>query len=93
MAVTPDGKTLYVSNFARDEVTPISVATGKAGPPVTVARNPAEIVITPDSKRVYVLSNSGQQDGTVTPIMTATNTAGTAVTIAGAAFGRMVLAP
>jgi DNA-binding beta-propeller fold protein YncE len=74
-------------------VTPISVATDTAGPPVTVAQNPGEIVITPDSKRAYVLSGSGSQDGTVTPIVTATNTAGTAVTIAGAAYGRMVLAP
>ena len=61
-------------------VTPVSVATDTAGPPITVAQDPDQIVITPDSKRAYVLS----YDGTVTPIMTATNTAGQTILVADA---------
>ena len=54
-----------------------------------MAQDPDEIVITPDSKRVHVLS----YDGTMTPIVTATNTAGQAVLVADAVDKGMVLAP
>jgi DNA-binding beta-propeller fold protein YncE len=59
-------------------------------PPVTVVQeDPDEIVITPDSKRAYVLSYGG----TVTPIVTATNSAGQPIVIADAVDRGMVLAP
>jgi DNA-binding beta-propeller fold protein YncE len=70
-------------------VTPIAVATDTAGPPVTVAQDPDEIVVTPDSKRAYVLSYGG----TVTPIVTATNSAGQPTVTADAVDRGMVLAP
>jgi hyaluronoglucosaminidase len=70
-------------------VTPISVATDRAGRPIAVAQDPEQIVITPDGKRAYVLS----AHGTVTPIVTATNRAGSAIPISGILFGPMVLAP
>jgi DNA-binding beta-propeller fold protein YncE len=75
---------------------PISVATGTAGVPIRVAGlEPQQIVITPDGRRVYVLSSSGSQprDGVVTPIVTATNTAGRGITIAGGGMGQMAIAP
>jgi DNA-binding beta-propeller fold protein YncE len=58
-------------------------------PPVTVAQDPDEIVITPDGIRAYVLSYGG----TVTPIVTATNSAGQPIVIADALDRGMVLAP
>ncbi|MGH3257664.1 MAG: YncE family protein, partial [Streptosporangiaceae bacterium] len=96
MAITPDGKTLYVADVGSDTVTPISVATNTAGPRITVGPAPDEIVITPDGKRAYVLcvgSGGRQQNGTVLLIATATDTARRVATIAGATFGQMVLAP
>jgi DNA-binding beta-propeller fold protein YncE len=79
---------LYVGDV-EGTVTPISVATDTPGPPITVAPDLNEIVITPDSKRAYVLS----YHGTVTPIVTATNTAEQPILIADAVDGGMVLAP
>ena len=79
IAITPDGKTAYVTS---DEsiVVPIDTATNTPGPPIAVGVNrpglhdqPDGIVITPDGKTVYV-ANIGS--GTVTPIDTATNAPG-----------------
>ena len=44
-------------------VTPIDVATNKAGPPIKIGATPAGIVFTPDSKTAYVMC-----PGSVTPI-------------------------
>ena len=48
IAITPDGKTIYVSNsgqgsVAGDTVTPISTATSKPGKPIMVGKWPSEI--------------------------------------------------
>ena len=89
-------KTLYVADAGSDTVTPISVATNTAGPPITVGPAPDDIVITPDGKRAYVLcigSGGPQQDGTVMVITTATDAVRGVATIAGASFGQMVLVP
>src|ERR1022692_2530350 len=79
IAITPDGKTVYVANHGfdtapADTVIPISTATGKAGKPITVGASPDAIAITPDGRTAYVVSESG----TVTPIRTAT---GKAITV------------
>ena len=74
MAITPDGKTIYVgSQFA---VTPISTTTNKVGKPIHIGGGVLEISITPDGKTVYVASDDEGSPGTVTPVSTATNTAG-----------------
>lgn len=75
MAITPDGKTIWVS-AGSDTVTPISTATKTAGNPIKIVhqydQGTGQVVITPDGRTVYVLDSSG----TVTPISTATNTPG-----------------
>ena len=53
-AITPDGKTAYVANADSGTVTPISIATGKAGPAIRVGTDPEKIAITPDGRTVYV---------------------------------------
>ena len=73
IAITPDGKTVYVPNATNPAVTPIRTATNTAGPPIPVGNSPFGIVITPNGKTAYV---TNPDDGTVTPIRTATNTAG-----------------
>ena len=63
IAITPDGKTAYVTNFDSDTVTPIATATNTAGPPITVGHGPDAIAITPDGKTAYVANgNSGHGD-------------------------------
>jgi YVTN family beta-propeller protein len=46
-AITPDGKTAYVINFASASVTPIATATNTAGTPVEVGDGPYAIAVTP----------------------------------------------
>jgi YVTN family beta-propeller protein len=72
LAITPDGKTIYVTNYQSGTVTPILTATNTALAPIRVGGNPWAIAITPDGKTAYV---ANLQSGTVTPILTATNTA------------------
>ena len=46
MAVTPDGKTLYVVD-QDNQVTPVSTATNTAGAPISVGSGALAIAITP----------------------------------------------
>jgi YVTN family beta-propeller protein len=71
IAITPDGKTAYVTNLLSSTVTPIATATNTPGKPIKVPRLPEAIAITPDGKTAYVAVWSG-----VIPITTATNTRG-----------------
>jgi YVTN family beta-propeller protein len=91
IAITPDGATAYVACFnvnvppgqqGQGEVTPIHLATGTAGKPVSLGTNfPAFIAITPDGKTAYVVN---YYSGTVTPIRTATNTTETPISVSRA---------
>jgi YVTN family beta-propeller protein len=82
IAITPDGKTAYVTNSGTDTVTPIQTATNTAEPAITVGYEPYALAITPDSKTAYVADVTSP--GTVTPIDTATNAAGPAITVGNA---------
>jgi DNA-binding beta-propeller fold protein YncE len=94
ITATPDGRTVYIASDRSGWVRAISTVAGTAGRPITVKPGPVTMAITPDGKTLYVASAGNHHGpGWVTPITTVTNTAGTAVTIAGAAYGRMVLAP
>ena len=79
--VTPDGKTVYVTNFNehrhadqhRDQ------HGGRSDPG---GERPAGVAVSPDGKTVYV-TNCGSN--TVTPIDTATNTAGAPIPVGSSA--------
>ncbi len=83
IAVTPDGRTAYVTDYGTNRspssaavgntVTPINLATGVAGAPITVGFGPWAIAITPDGRTAYVANNT---DNTVSPIDLATGRAG-----------------
>jgi len=88
LALTPDGKTAYVTNWNQGTVTPISTASGQPGTPIKVGRLPGPITITPDGKTVYVANTTAR---TVTPISTATDRAGQPIK-AGEMQARAVLA-
>ena len=71
--ISPNGKTLYVTNGASASVTPISIATNTPGKAIKVGGAPYAIAITSNGRTVYVAS---QVPSGVTPISTATNTPG-----------------
>src|ERR1700691_1446118 len=68
--------TAFVVNYASNSVTPVNLATRKAGGAIAVGADPAAIAITPNGRTAYVV-NSGS--GTVTPITTATAVARKAI--------------
>ena len=78
IAITPDGKTAYVSNSGSATVTPIDLALKRPGVPIPVGQRPQGIAISPDGLKVYV-ANSGSN--TVTPITVATNTPGPPISV------------
>jgi YVTN family beta-propeller protein len=82
IAITPDGKTAYVTTYSSDTVTPINLATNSAGKPIKISGKPGAeaIAITPDGKTAYVTNGAS---GTVTPINLATNSAGKPIEISG----------
>jgi DNA-binding beta-propeller fold protein YncE len=94
VAVTPDGKTAYVTG--NGTVTPITVATNTAGTPITVEAA-GGIAITPDGKTAYITGNTVNGNvitGMVTPITVATNTAGNPITFgAGVSAGGIAITP
>jgi YVTN family beta-propeller protein len=72
VAVTPDGRKVYVANITDGTVSVISTATNTVtGSPIPVGTTPYGVAVTPDGSKVYV-ANRG--DGTVSVIRTATNT-------------------
>ncbi len=87
LAVTPNGKTLYVANLESNTVTPIRTATNTAGRPIKVGLSPRMIAITPDGKTAYVVDSA--RTGMVTPITIATNTAGKPI-MAGGMYPQMI---
>jgi DNA-binding beta-propeller fold protein YncE len=68
VAITPDSKTVYVSNgaLAGDTVTPISTATGTPAPAISVGDAPRGIVITPDQAPVANFTVSSAPAGSPT---------------------------
>lgn len=65
--------TAWVANFASGTVTPVSLRSRKAGPPVRVGAEPRALAVNKAGHTVYV-ANSGS--GTVTPISTRTSRPG-----------------
>ncbi len=85
IAITPDGKTAYVTNEGSNSVSPIDTATNTPGTAIPVGSEPSAIAITPDGKTAYVTNegavSSTNPNGSVTPIDLATKTAGPAIIV------------
>src|SRR6266496_620302 len=56
IAITPDGKTAYVSSEDSSTVTPITTATNTAGKPIKVGPNPRRLASTPVMKAIGTAS-------------------------------------
>jgi YVTN family beta-propeller protein len=70
MAVTPNGKWLYVANMGSANVSVIDTATQKRSAVIPVGEGPNAVAITPDGTKVYV---ANYLDYTVSVIATANN--------------------
>ncbi|MEU1403511.1 serine/threonine-protein kinase [Streptomyces sp. NPDC005728] len=59
VAVSPDGRRVYVANFASGSVSVIDVATNRTvGDPIPVGDTPEGVDVSPDGRKVYVTNNS-----------------------------------
>jgi YVTN family beta-propeller protein len=89
IAVTPNGKTVYVPNGVLNTVTPITTATNTARPPIPVGGEPFALVVTPNGRRVYV---GNTNSNSVTPIRVSTNSPQANIPV-GNAPNRVVITP
>ena len=71
VALSPDGKTLYLANAGSDDVSVIDLSTNRGLAHLTVGANPRGIAITPDGSRIFV---NNALDGTLSVIDAATLT-------------------
>jgi DNA-binding beta-propeller fold protein YncE len=53
-AITPNGKTLYVTDYWEFTVTPVSLSSGRPGKPIHLPNNAYGLWMTPDGATVYV---------------------------------------
>jgi len=81
--------TAWVANYGSATVTPVNLASRRAGKAIPVGADPAAVAVTPDGRTVYV-ANEGS--GTVTPIDTATRRPGRAIKV-GAAPVALAITP
>jgi YVTN family beta-propeller protein len=73
IAISPDGRTAYVSNGIDGTVSVIETATDSViGAPIPVGSNPAAVALTPNGSKLYVTDELSNR---VTVINTATRTA------------------
>jgi DNA-binding beta-propeller fold protein YncE len=78
MAITPDGRTVYVASAHSGAVWPISTATNTRGRPIRI-REASSIVFTSHGRTAWVLGVGSGSGQTATPISTATNRRGTPI--------------
>ena len=76
VAVSPDGSSVWVTNFGDGTVSQIDTATSTVvGSPITVGASPQLVAVSPDGKSVWVTNfGDGTIDGTVSQIDTASDT-------------------
>lgn len=82
IAITPNGKNVWVSSSVNGTLSSISVATGKVvGKPITVGAFPIAVAITPNRKTAWVANS---QDDDVVPVDLADGAVGKKVRLNGA---------
>ena len=60
VAVTPDGKKVYITNISSDDVTVVNVWDDSIITTIPVGDGPTDVCITPDGKKAYVTNyNAG----------------------------------
>jgi DNA-binding beta-propeller fold protein YncE len=77
MAVTPNGRTVYVLNSGGNTVTPVRVATNTTGAPIPVPPLAFTLAVTPNGKTLYVTASPNL----LIPIRTSNNHPGTPIVV------------
>src|SRR5262249_43453053 len=57
VAITPNGRTLYLLNFLGGTVIPVRTASNTVGKAIRVGSDPSAIAITPNGKTAYVANS------------------------------------
>lgn len=70
IAMSPDGATLYATDWENDNAYAINTSTSAIGTPIAVGDNPVSVVVTPGGASAYV---ANEDDSSVTVIDTATH--------------------
>ncbi len=79
----------WVANYGSNSVTPVNLATRKAGSAIPVGSEPRAVVATPNGKTVYVANSGGD---TITPISASTRKPGKTI-VTGSAPWALALTP
>jgi YVTN family beta-propeller protein len=94
VAVSADGKTLYVTDRFGNELRVISAGTHAVTASIPTGRTPQQVALTPDASHAYIADLS---DGAVSVINLATQSAGTPIVVGngplGVAIGTIVQNP
>jgi YVTN family beta-propeller protein len=64
VAISPDGSTAYVTNDSSNSVTPVNIATRKAGAEIKTGTGPDGVAVTPDEAPVASFTLSAAPAGT-----------------------------
>jgi predicted alpha-1,2-mannosidase len=88
IAISPDGRTLWISQHGKNDVVPVDVRSLRAGTPVALP-SPGRLAIAPDGSTAYVLSSDL---GTVTPVDLSTRRARTPIAV-GVSPSALAIAP
>ena len=81
LALTPDGKTLFVGQAAGNSVVPIDVATDTAGTPIAIASLVRSLAVTPDGETLLVVQATNGGASNLYPVDVATSAVGTPVNL------------
>ncbi|WP_160311170.1 GH92 family glycosyl hydrolase [Streptacidiphilus anmyonensis] len=84
LAATPDGRTVWVSDYGDGTVQPIDVATLTAGAPIAVGSQAERLAVSPDGKQLWV---ANQGSGTVSDVDLATRSVAHTIAVGAAPFG------
>jgi YVTN family beta-propeller protein len=84
VAVTPDGKHVYVTNIESNNVSVIATSTNTVVATVTAGIEPFGVAVTPDGEHAYVANASSN---TVAVIATATNKVAATILVGNTPFG------
>jgi len=91
IAITPDGKAVYVASAHSGAVWPISTATNTRGKPIRIPEANS-IVFTSHGRTAWVLGAGSGSGQTATPISTATNMPGTPIHV-GTRYDQVAFTP
>ena len=80
LAVSPDQTKLWVVGYGDGSLTPITIATGAVGTPITVGANARDVAIAPNGVTALVTIYAGSGSSGVVPVNLSTGVVGSMVT-------------